>query len=1376
MNNSFFQKIILFRDSISRKLLLISRGRLSFIHLFVFTLLIVGLAGGLVLAQQKTNLFSRAANERSEQSVFKKSNNNSSNIIDLYDLDHDGRISFLELKSAINSQISSSKKKPNISPETKGFIVEFKNVSIADYKKRTKVQASAGYKQILLKEHEAAKKDILTKLGKESFSLSLSKNTEKSKNSVPLLGEYVTLLNGIALNITVDELEKVKSSAYVKRVTPNYKIQAFLNQSASLINAPQVWEMSDLQGNKITGKNIKVGIIDTGIDYTHQDLGGCSTQAFLSSQCSKVIGGYDFINGDNDPIDDNGHGTHVAATVGGNGLTDSGVVLKGMAPEASLVAYKVLNQDGSGYESDVISGIERAADPNQDGDLVDHLDVINLSLGGSGDPTDPLSQTIDRISDVGVLPVVAPGNSGPYEATIMSPGNARKALTVGASDKSNKLAYFSSRGPVLTIPGQEFDLIKPDVVAPGVDICAAKTGQRINTCLDSKHISMQGTSMATPHVAGLAALIKQKNPSWTPDDIKSVITISSRSIGETYLNEGRGRIDALSAIETSTIINPTGISFGMVNKTNSTWTTSKTITIKNAGNAPVSYSLNMSNIPNGSSVSLSENSFQILPNNQKNIQVTLTVDNNVLSDGIYSGEINITQSGKAYRVPVLFFKTSMQIIPEPSITNNYLHIKVITPYLDLIDPPQLTISSSTGSPISVPMYPYSSFFGSNKTTWFSELIQVGRNSGVYTINASTNELANYNASAQFTVDLDPPVFSITSTVNQNDLNLQITANESISPNYAKTLIDNSGYYSHWMPRILADGQNVYILYQSFTDDTSSDKVDFIKSSDGGYTWGRPKTLRVFPGSFLNFPPISIAKLNGTLYAVLDNTIISSRDEGETWSNPVNFTNESFPYDINVVDLKASEDKLHLAYTTTDTMGFRRFINYMSSNDGANWTQTVRIASSDGRSNDMIASLAVDKGKLRIVYTYNKKVYLAIPQSERLDRFGWESKVIAESFNEAFYPTIISRGNDIFIVWDANRDIDFARSSDGGKTWVVTRDITGTNRFDMQPNLAYAGGKLYISWSRDIFTGTFVKISSDEGKSWDNEITLDNQTTFLSTMYGDKETIHFSWPTAPSIGYPFALVYANNNDLMAKVTYNGIEENLKTSKLNNYWSAKTSLKGNGVYDIEILGRDIAGNVGRTTTVFAYNSSATPTSTPIITPTPSSTPVPTFTLTPTPASSVKRVFITSENYDGNLGGLSGADAKCQTRADAVSLGGTWRAWLSDSTASARSRLTQNAGPYKMLNGTLVANNLSDLTDGNIIAPISITEFNTVLAADAWTNTTGAGIFMTHDVMEICQDWTSISGWGWQGTSINNDYTWTISNRVSCSKLNTLYCFEQ
>ncbi len=255
----------------------------------------------------------------------------------------------------------------------------------------------------------------------------------------------------------------------------------------------------------------------------------------------KVAGGYDIVNQDNDPMDDHGHGTHVAATAAGNG------VLKGVAPDANIYAYKVLTNGGWGYWDWVIEGIERAVDPNQDGDLSDRADVISMSLGGTGDPDDPISQAVDNAVNSGTVVVVAAGNSY-SQGTIGSPGVARKALTVGATTKQDEIADFSSRGPVIW---KDQSLMKPDIAAPGYKICAAEwdSAWSDRKCLDDIHISISGTSMATPHVAGAAALVKQAHPLWTPEQIKIALKNTAKDIGFSAIDRGTGRLDVLNAVQ-----------------------------------------------------------------------------------------------------------------------------------------------------------------------------------------------------------------------------------------------------------------------------------------------------------------------------------------------------------------------------------------------------------------------------------------------------------------------------------------------------------------------------------------------------------------------------------------------------------------------------------------------------------------------------------------------------------------------------------------------------------------------------------------------------------------------------------------------------------
>ena len=450
----------------------------------------------------------------------------------------------------------------------KGYIVELTADPLIIQKQQYASRSRSLSSSMSAKQINTIKKNLNTSRNtfKKRALSTLSKTSVVTGNAVSgkvlqVLGEYSLIFNGLALNITSAEAEKIKKISGVKAVYPNYIVHAVLSDSVPMINADDVWNL-DSNGNNcatsgkqcLTGKGITIGIIDTGVDYTHQDLGGC-----FGTNC-KVVGGYDFVNNDNNPMDDMGHGTHCAATAAGNGI------LKGVAPDAKIYAYKVLDSSGSGYNEDIISAIERATDPNQDGDTSDHLDIISLSLGGKGNPDDPTSKAIDNAVSAGVVAVIAAGNSGPSEQTIGSPGTARKAITIGAMDKLNQLAYFSSRGPVIWTDefGNQKSLMKPDVVAPGVYICAAYAKDisiwNNRKCLDNTHVAISGTSMATPHVAGAVALIKQAHPSWTPEEIKSALKNTAVSLGPPDVHliyptvqQGTGKIDVLNTVKSINI-------------------------------------------------------------------------------------------------------------------------------------------------------------------------------------------------------------------------------------------------------------------------------------------------------------------------------------------------------------------------------------------------------------------------------------------------------------------------------------------------------------------------------------------------------------------------------------------------------------------------------------------------------------------------------------------------------------------------------------------------------------------------------------------------------------------------------------------------------
>jgi subtilisin family serine protease len=640
-----------------------------------------------------------------------------------------------------------------------GYIVELNGAPLLLFKKET-----TDLKEIT--DHTAE-----IKSSHKTLYEALTKTSQGTGNKIKR--EFYNIFNGISLeNISDAELIALTNIPAVKKIYPVKTYHMLLSESVPEIRADQVWNTADSLGRTVTGKGIKIAIVDTGIDYTHPDLGGCRVKVngtsfpyYLESphpynnsmkynwtvrrpgftnisvhfsridteetfdkliiknssggtvkvysgyyedvwtpsvpgdtmyitlstdytvaewgfatdmvangtlsalaDCQKVVAGYNYVDGTLDPFDDQGHGTHCASIAAGNGS------LKGVAPDALLMAYKVLDSEGSGSEDDIVAGIDQA--------VSDGADVISLSLGTYGDPDDALSTAVDNAVKAGVVVVVAAGNDGPTNATISSPGCARRALTVGAINKADnpnkkrlsalrvitkpeenitslaftnssltsaggitaELAYadlgfpnnftkesfagkialikrgqlyfyekirnaynagavgaiiynnyygifkgdllnesdipgvsisdsdgayllsrllngtvsvnlsvfednsiiadFSSRGP-------SYIYNKPDILAPGVAICAARANWSSfeTPCKDNLHVYLSGTSMAAPHVAGAAALLLQKNPSWSPMQIKSALQKTAYDYGYDENDQGAGKLDIYAAIQ-----------------------------------------------------------------------------------------------------------------------------------------------------------------------------------------------------------------------------------------------------------------------------------------------------------------------------------------------------------------------------------------------------------------------------------------------------------------------------------------------------------------------------------------------------------------------------------------------------------------------------------------------------------------------------------------------------------------------------------------------------------------------------------------------------------------------------------------------------------
>ncbi|MFG2003350.1 S8 family serine peptidase [Spirillospora sp. NPDC048911] len=292
---------------------------------------------------------------------------------------------------------------------------------------------------------------------------------------------------------------------------------AKLDRNLTQVGAPRAW------GAGATGRGTKVAVLDTGVDANHPDLKGRVAETANFSESP-------------DTVDRFGHGTHVAATIAGTGAAAKGE-RKGVAPDAELLIGKVLDDEGNGTDSGVLAGMEWAAA---------RAKVVNMSLGGDpSDGTDPLAEALDGLTQKhGTLFVVAAGNDGAI-SSVATPATADEALAVGAVDGSDKLAEFSSRGPRT---GRY--AAKPEIVAPGVDIVAARAeGTRMGKALDAEYTSSSGTSMAAPHVAGAAALVLQKHPDWTPQQIKAALVGSADpATGGDAFERGSGRLSASTAV------------------------------------------------------------------------------------------------------------------------------------------------------------------------------------------------------------------------------------------------------------------------------------------------------------------------------------------------------------------------------------------------------------------------------------------------------------------------------------------------------------------------------------------------------------------------------------------------------------------------------------------------------------------------------------------------------------------------------------------------------------------------------------------------------------------------------------------------------------
>ena len=586
---------------------------------------------------------------------------------------------------------------------------------------------------------------------------------------------YHEALDGFSVQGSAETLTKLKSSQkQIINVSPVIQYQAETEESVKIIGGEEVRSFFDKKNQRLTGKGVTVGVIDTGVDYTHPDLE------------RNYAGGRDLVDNDRDPMETLAigkatiHGTHVAGIIAANGK------IKGVAPEAKIVAYRALGPGGGGTTEQVLAAIDQA--------IKDKVDIVNLSLGNEiNGPDLPISLALNRAVDRGIVAVAASGNSGPGVWSVGSPGTASKAISVGAStptldtpylliegsrnkfqieplegsapwaldrsadivdggigrpdelknvegkivllkrgiitfskkaenalsagakavliynnmsggrfmgnldsqatipvgalsegdgvilqnevkkqtvsarvsvsEESDQLADFSSRGPVTGTWE-----IKPDIVAPGV---------AINSTIPGGYLSLQGTSMAAPHVAGACALIKQAHPDWTPDQIKAALMNTAKPLAKstkasrsnivdrnaasntnlepapyrTY-EQGAGRIQVDEAIKTNTLVTPSSLRFGKFTEQSDVHKTY--LHVENTSSSRLQrYSFRVPPQVDGLEWRIPL-SFTLGPNETKDITVELTVDPQVFKGKIHDGYLQLEAGAATVRIPYLY--------------------------------------------------------------------------------------------------------------------------------------------------------------------------------------------------------------------------------------------------------------------------------------------------------------------------------------------------------------------------------------------------------------------------------------------------------------------------------------------------------------------------------------------------------------------------------------------------------------------------------------------------------------------------------------------------------------------------------------------------
>ena len=369
-----------------------------------------------------------------------------------------------------------------------------------------------------------------------------------------------------------------KRDSNVVYAEPNYLAQAMIYPNDPYYSSSNSWgqgydDLWALKPNKLNcesawditqGQGIVVGVIDTGVDYTHEDIAAniwINTDEIPDNRKDDDnngyiddVRGYDFIGTDinnksttdNDPMDGCGHGTHVAGTIAGVGNNTIGII--GVAPKANVMAVKGLDDQGYGWDSSLVNSIVYAADNG--------ADVLNNSWGGGG-TSQVVSDAILHAHNLGCVVMAAAGNSN-LDAMNFFPANDPNAITVAASDQNDQKCYFSNYGPKIDVSapggngqGNVYNILS--LLVPNSYIAT----NRSQYIVGGKYLRLAGTSMACPHAVGVVALILVHNPNFTPEDVRQILRATADDIGTPGFDllTGFGRVNAYKAVQANSVLN-----------------------------------------------------------------------------------------------------------------------------------------------------------------------------------------------------------------------------------------------------------------------------------------------------------------------------------------------------------------------------------------------------------------------------------------------------------------------------------------------------------------------------------------------------------------------------------------------------------------------------------------------------------------------------------------------------------------------------------------------------------------------------------------------------------------------------------------------------